>query len=461
MDIGIEKIIRIGGHSSSSILEGKNLRLVARDEAKTGSERHLIGRSFGEMEQQGKTVSSKLNILRGLQKASWVSLNKHLRLNYPQIHHQFSRIDEEGFTRAGKLEPFDLWMTAQGENLENLDKPLQNLKAILTAAKSRIYQLAVVDRRLLLGHLLHEVEENAVGGIFDAIQEDDTLRQQVRDVYDEVDRRVLETADVIGVTTSGLAKRISVLRHVNAKVVVCEEAGEVLEAHMLSALIPSVQHLIQIGDHQQLRPQINNFSLSLESREGIRYQLDRSQFERLSVGTRGQPPFPIAQLNIQRRMRPEISALVRNTLYSKLEDHEVTKVFSDVVGMRKNVYWYDHINYEDGARQEGDQKSKTNSWEVRMAHALVRHIIRQGIYDSKDIAVLTPYAGQLQKLRAVMRNDFEVVLSDRDQETLTKEGFVDGSPASPSEEPAMGPGFQKKAVSELLRCATIGDFILN
>lgn len=44
-------------------------------------------------------------------------------------------------------------------------------------------------------------------------------------------------------------------------------------------------------------------------------------------------------------------------------------------------------------------------------HALVRHVVRQGVYSSSEIAVLTPYTGQLQKLRSSMRNDFEIVVS--------------------------------------------------
>lgn len=48
-----------------------------------------------------------------------------------------------------------------------------------------------------------------------------------------------------------------------------------------------------------------------------------------------------------------------------------------------------------------------------MTHALVRHIVRQGVCKSEDIAVLTPYSGQLQKLRAKMRHDVEIILSER------------------------------------------------
>jgi superfamily I DNA and/or RNA helicase len=41
----------------------------------------------------------------------------------------------------------------------------------------------------------------------------------------------------------------------------CEEAGEVLEAHTLTAFLPGVEHAILIGDHEQLCPQINNYEL--------------------------------------------------------------------------------------------------------------------------------------------------------------------------------------------------------
>lgn len=95
--------------------------------------------------------------------------------------------------------------------------------------------------------------------------------------------------------------------------------------------------MISIGDHEQLRPQINNFKdLSLESRAGILYQLDRSQFERLSVGQHGRSRLPVAQLNVQRRMRPQISNLI-NSIYPELVDHNSTKIYPGVVGMRQNV----------------------------------------------------------------------------------------------------------------------------
>jgi superfamily I DNA and/or RNA helicase len=80
------------------------------------------------------------------------------------------------------------------------------------------------------------------------------------------------------------------------------------------------------------------------------------------------------------------------------------------------------------------QKSHSNVWEVEMTHTLVRHIVRQGVYSSSDIAVLTPYTGQLQKLRTKMRSDFEIVLSEPDQELLAKDGFDVEDPLSDKEQ---------------------------
>ncbi|KAH9515715.1 NFX1-type zinc finger-containing protein 1 [Bulinus truncatus] len=73
-------------------------------------------------------------------------------------------------------------------------------------------------------------------------------QRQMEDVH------ILQDAKVIGMTTTGAAKHRKVLQNVGPKIVVVEEAAEVLEAHIVTALSRHCQHLILIGDHQQLRP---------------------------------------------------------------------------------------------------------------------------------------------------------------------------------------------------------------
>jgi AAA domain len=89
--------------------------------------------------------------------------------------------------------------------------------------------------------------------------------------------------------------------------------------------------------------------------------------------------------------------------------------------------------------------------------SLVQHIVRQGVYASSDIAVLTPYVGQLQKLRLAMSSSFQIVLSDRDLDTLAKDGFevslADTGTAVTTKQPIM-----KKTLTDCLRLATVDNF---
>lgn len=232
---------------------------------------------------------------------------------------------------------------------------------------------------------------------------------------------MLRQAQVIGITTSGLARKLDLLRRINVKVLLCEEAGEVLEAHLLTALLPSVEHAILIGDHQQLRPHVQNYDLSSESKNGEQYSLDVSLFERLI-----QPnniiaqPLPYCTLEVQRRMHPSISQLVRQTLYPQLQDGPNVSSYPLVSGLRHRLFWMHHESPEN-EDAESQSTSHTNDFECEMAAALASHLVKQGIYRSDDIAVITPYLGQLRKIRKKLSDRFEIVLNDRDTEDLAKE----------------------------------------
>lgn len=45
--------------------------------------------------------------------------------------------------------------------------------------------------------------------------------------------------------------------------ILVEEAAEIVEAHVVAALPATAQRLIMIGDHQQLRPKVNNYDLQV------------------------------------------------------------------------------------------------------------------------------------------------------------------------------------------------------
>ncbi|KAE8382302.1 hypothetical protein BDV26DRAFT_299696 [Aspergillus bertholletiae] len=252
-------------------------------------------------------------------------------------------------------------------------------------------------------------------------------------VRDEQDLRCLRNADVIGVTTTGLARNLNMLRRLQSKVIMCEEAGEVLEAHLLTSLLPSVEHVILIGDHQQLRPQIQNYGLSRESRAGQQYSLDRSLFERLvepddDVGLR----LPFSTLETQRRMHPSIAQL----------DAPSVGQYPEVAGMRKRLFWLDHRRLEGNSSiQDAMATSHWNDHEIELTLGLVNHLLRQGEYQAGDIAVLTPYLGQLHRMRR-----------ERDQDDLDKAGFTE------DERPTPASTVSRSTLLQALRVATIDNF---
>lgn len=73
----------------------------------------------------------------------------------------------------------------------------------------------------------------------------------------------------------GAAKFRSILQRVKPRIIIVEEAAEVLESHIITSINPGCQHLILIGDHKQLRPSPNVYDLAKD------YNLDVSLFERM------------------------------------------------------------------------------------------------------------------------------------------------------------------------------------
>lgn len=82
-------------------------------------------------------------------------------------------------------------------------------------------------------------------------------------------------ADIVALTTTGCAKYSELMKMLSFPIVIVEEAAEVFEAHILSSLNKHTEHLILIGDHQQLKPKPAVYEL------GEDYNLDMSMFERL------------------------------------------------------------------------------------------------------------------------------------------------------------------------------------
>ena len=204
--------------------------------------------------------------------------------------------------------------------------------------------------------------------------------RELAELRQQEDRYILEKADVVGMTTTGAAKYQHILHRIKPKIVIVEEAAEVLEAHIVSALSAGTQHLILIGDHKQLRPKPNEYVLATE------YNLSISLFERLVMKQMSQ-----ATLEIQHRMRPEIAQLVCPHVYEKLFNHESVEKYPDIRGISKNLFFVCHTQPES---ENPNLLSYQNDFEAKYIVGLCAHLLRLG-YSPSQITILTPYVGQL------------------------------------------------------------------
>ncbi|XP_032369209.1 NFX1-type zinc finger-containing protein 1 isoform X2 [Etheostoma spectabile] len=240
----------------------------------------------------------------------------------------------------------------------------------------RLYRLWVARYRLELCAKILKSEEGYQNAV-----------DRLADVKRAENLCLLKEATVIGMTTTGAAKFRKVLQKVCPRLVIVEEAAEVLEAHTITTLSQACQHLILIGDHQQLRPSATVYELAKN------FNLEMSMFERLvNMG------LPFVRLNYQHRMRPDIARLLTPHIYAELENHPSVLDYEDIKGVDTNLFFVEHNHLEEEIK---DGKSHQNKHEAMFVVSLCRYLIYQD-YKPEQITILTTYTGQLHCLRSLM-----------------------------------------------------------
>eukprot|EP00127_Corallochytrium_limacisporum_P005148 Clim_evm54s199 gene=Clim_evmTU54s199 len=289
---------------------------------------------------------------------------------------------------------------------------------------------------------------------------------------------------IVGATTSGFALHRDLMAGLQFEVAICEEAGEVLECHTRIMLSPGLRHIILIGDHLQLRPKVLEYDLTADywdhpkGRNGQEETvLDRSLFERLvrEHDNDVMDESVLVTLQEQRRMRPEISAMLCQSLYPALRNASAVtdrKYGMHTAGLAAPLWFFDHGLDE---ADKGDAKeslgfnSKVNPGEAQWTVALLRYFLGPGSKQAnsgkdtvtvQSIAVLTPYVGQLALLRReITAWGLRARLGEGD---LSDEGGIEGPNGEGFGRPAAFTGSAKQHVQQRqsieLRLATVDNF---
>lgn len=300
----------------------------------------------------------------------------------------------------------------------------------LTAEESHIWRMPRQARQSMVDKWKMAILEEQITELCKVSTQYDKAQSDLNQVFTSKNIDVLRNKRVIGCTTTVAAKYSHELRAASRDILLVEEAGEILESHILTALGEKTNQLILIGDHKQLRPKIATYGLTVEKGEG--YDLDRSLFERLVL-----KEYPRQVLTQQHRMRPEISSLVRSLTYPDLLDAPGTKGRPSLRGFQDNVVFVDHRQPEDDIKEAANWRemtplsSKQNMFEAEMVLKCVKYLAQQG-YGSDNLVVLTPYLGQLRLLQKVLSKDNDPVLNGLDNADLVRAGLAPSAVAQQS-----------------------------
>jgi hypothetical protein len=424
-DAGIpaDSIVRLGGKFNSST-QALSMSVQPNDYKMSGQTHAMIQDQKMEAESYHDTLSKKLA------KFAKLRMREEDLLDYLEFS------DDSEYFDAFALPETEDGMLLIGKKNKKLERSYL-IKQWLKGDDPGIFKASALQdypdvwnmphdkRQSFLIKWTREIVEEQVAEITTLTAKYNNCCNRVQQLFHMKNAHIITKKRIVACTTTAAAKYTEDIQKASPGIILVEEAGEILESHILTAMTPATKQLILIGDHKQLRPKVNNYLLTAEKGEG--YDLNISMFERLV-----RAGVPHTTLNKQHRMRPQISALVRSLTYPELEDAEKTRGRPDLRGFQDNVIFVSHTRPELNAdriadrRDEGAKTSKENAYEADMVLKCVRYLGQQG-YGTGDIVILTPYLGQLSLLTKTLSVENDPILNDLDSYELIRAGLL--SPA--------------------------------
>jgi hypothetical protein len=232
-----EKLEKYNLHAWMTTDDGTNLKTPAE-----GYMEHRCHKGMESDVEEGNQLCHSL--CHGISKIQWAQLKDFLCRNYPSHHAQMKEeIDIDGFARVGRKRGtfFDYWKF--GVDLKDHESYRQ-LQGIVTdnsatgssrplnellAPDTDVWQFSQDERSRILRHWENQLRQDWVDEIVVRAQDYQNEKNKLDAVRSEAHRRLLEKVDVIGLTTTGLARYAPLLDRIESKILICEEAGEVLE----------------------------------------------------------------------------------------------------------------------------------------------------------------------------------------------------------------------------------------
>ena len=213
-------------------------------------------------------------------------------------------------------------------------------------------------------------------------QQTPAQEKRARHLRRQVEKRILEEADVVCCTLVGAGDPR--LNKMVFETVCIDECTQATECETLIPLVMGCKRAVLIGDHEQLPPVLMNSRV-------IQAGLSTSLFERLVKNG-----FKPLMLQIQYRMHPVLSEFPSNMFYEGHLQNGVSRVQRQAVAdfpwpnLDAPMLFYNVNGQEE---MSGSGLSYLNRTEASIVDKIVTRLLKSGV-TGDQIGIITPYEGQ-------------------------------------------------------------------
>ena len=221
------------------------------------------------------------------------------------------------------------------------------------------------------------------------------LKERAAELEYTINESLFADARVIACTLTGSAHPLLTGRRFGTLFI--DEAAQALEASCWIA-IQKADRVILAGDHRQLPP-------TIKSPAALSGGLDKTLMQTICENK----PRCVSMLTIQYRMSDEIMQFPNREFYDGLLQSDPSVKYRGILDWDTAIEWVESEENE-GETLASDCISRINPVEAELAlqtlHDYIERIGKDRIlYERLDIGIISPYKGQVQLLRRMLRKD--------------------------------------------------------
>jgi hypothetical protein len=250
MGVPDEHIVRLGGKVSTS-LDHLSIRSQPPNRALTAADMKIVYEARADAETHANSIDIAFNEYHTLSVRS-ADIMMHIEFEDETYFAAFTVPKEEDEMivvgsrgkAIGDYYLLERWMN--GENAGHY----RDINHPHITAHSKIWKMSKDARSAKLRIWKKDIIEHQAVALYEHVVAFNRTQRTQQQKYSLREIATLQSKRIIGCTTTGAAKYTESIRAARPDVLLVEEAGEILESHIVTALAEEMKQLILIGDHK-------------------------------------------------------------------------------------------------------------------------------------------------------------------------------------------------------------------